>query len=76
MKKHIIFMLALGLAACSGGGGGGGGLPQPPPAAPIEDNFGAGFGAAFRANPNSEPRDPMAADIIPVDVTKDPVLLP
>ncbi|MBC7768927.1 MAG: hypothetical protein H7124_09075 [Phycisphaerales bacterium] len=71
----LILALALGVSAC-GGSGGGGGLPPPPPAAPLEDTFGAGFGATFRADPNSNPRDPAAGDIVPVDPTKDATGVP
>lgn len=49
--------------------------PPPPPPAPVEDQFGAGFGSAFRANPNSDASDPAAGDIIPVSLTAEPVTL-
>ena len=64
-------MLAAGLAACGGGGGYGGMLPNPPGPTPLEDTFGTGFGATFRANPNSDPRDPAPGDIVPVDPARD-----
>lgn len=78
-------LIALGgMAACSGNNDvkydNGGGViispPPPPPAAKIEDSFGPRFAAAFRADPNSDPIDPVAGDIsIPVDPTRDPLKL-
>ncbi len=49
--------------------------PTPPPTAGtrVEDQFGAGFAALFRAPAWSEPGDPKAGDIIPVSRDRDPV---
>lgn len=53
------------------------GTPMPPPdPANIEDNFGIGFATLYRADPTSEPFDPMMADVIPLDLTADPVEVP
>lgn len=38
-----------------------------------EDQFGANFGTAFRADANSEPRTPADGDIVPVSLTTEPV---
>lgn len=40
-----------------------------------EDQFGANFGAAFRADANSEPRTPADGDIVPVSLTAEPVTI-
>ncbi len=48
------------LGGCGGDGGGQIGMPQDPgadPATNVQDQFGAGFAAAFNADPNSEPVD-------------------
>jgi|APFEC2959095136_1045048.scaffolds.fasta_scaffold00031_31 hypothetical protein len=73
-----IAVLAGGLAACGSTDSTAPPVPAPTPpvaAAPIEDGFGAGFGTAFRADANSVPRDPVAGDIIPLDLTKDATTL-
>ncbi len=38
-----------------------------------EDQFGEGFGKAFRADPNSEPAKVSKRDVIPVSHTTEPV---
>ena len=51
--------------------------PPPPPAADApQDNFGAGFKAAFEQGSFAEPVDPVAGDIIPLDKTTDPFDVP
>lgn len=48
--------------------------PTPPPVVvvpPAEDAFGTGFGTAFRASPNSDPRTPADGDIVPLTLTQD-----
>lgn len=64
------------LAAC--GGGGDGYTPPPPPPGPtaLEDNFGAAFGALFRAGSNTDPADPTASSVIAVSLITDPVPVP
>ena len=64
---------ASGLAAC--GGSGGYTVITPPPPPKLEDGFGSGFGALFRAAPNSEAVRPQASDIKAVDPTAAPVAL-
>lgn len=82
LRSAAAAALTASLAACDsgGGGGGGGGTPPTPPAPPaparIEDGFGPQFGAAFRADANSNPRDPAAGDLVPVSFTTDPVNIP
>ncbi|MBA3810957.1 MAG: hypothetical protein H0X27_04795 [Caulobacteraceae bacterium] len=49
---------------------------SPPSNPPIEDNFGTGFGQAFRAAPNSSPMTPSTADVVPVNPSGEPVRLP
>lgn len=72
-----VAMLAGGLAAC----GDNDKTPTPPvvvppaPAPRVEDQFGTNFGIAFRAEPNTDAKDPMAGDIIPLSLTTDPVTL-
>jgi len=75
-RGAIIAALAVaasGLTAC--GGSGGYTIITPPPAPKLEDGFGSGFGALFRAAPNSEPGKPQASDIKAVDPTATPVAL-
>jgi len=50
--------------------------PPPPPMGNLEDGFGAGFAAAFQQDAFAEPIDPVTGDIIPLDVTADPVPVP
>lgn len=42
-------------------------------AAQQEDQFGKGFGKAFRADPNSEPAKVNANDVAPVSLTEEPL---
>lgn len=75
-RSAIVAALAVaasGLTAC--GGGGGQAIITPPPPPKLEDGFGSGFGALFRAAPNSEPGKPQASDIKAVDPTATPVAL-
>ena len=39
----------------------------------VEDQFGKGFGEAFRADPNSEPANVSEGDMVPVSLTAEPV---
>lgn len=67
--------LALALAAC-GGGGGGSDKPGDPPtviSTNQEDKFGVGFGIAFRAAMNGEPRPVNDGDLVPVSFTTEPI---
>jgi hypothetical protein len=85
MRHRIRTTLAL--AGAIGGGAAatacsdGGGMPtppnppQPPPAMGAE-RFGTGFALSARAAPNSDPREPTAADIIPLSLTTDPLDVP
>lgn len=40
-----------------------------------EDQFGQGFGEAYRADPNSEPRPVAEGDVVPVSMVAEPVQL-
>ena len=40
-----------------------------------EDQFGKGFGKAFRADPNSAPRIVSKNDVTPVSLTAEPVVI-
>jgi len=74
-----VAVLALALGACGGGGRGGGiGVNPPPAPAKLEDQFGSigGFGSIFRQGPNTEPTDPAAGAVVPVNVTAEPVPVP
>ena len=66
-------MSALTLGAC---GGGNDGSPSPAGPTALEDNFGTGFGALFRASANTDPADPTATSVIAVSLTTDPVPVP
>lgn len=64
-------LMGAGLAAC---GGGDNAAPPPPvvvvpPAPKLEDGFGANFGIAYRADPNTDAKDPAAGDIVPLSLT-------
>ena len=39
----------------------------------VEDTFGEGFGEAFRADSNAEPRNVVDSDVKPVSLTTEPV---
>ena len=42
---------------------------------PVEDQFGKGFGKAYRADPNSEPANVTDNDMVPVSLTAEPVVI-
>lgn len=72
----LVASLAAGLAAC--GDGGSNTSPPPvvvPPAPKLEDGFGANFGLAYRADPNSEAKDPTGGDIVPLSLTTEPTTI-
>ena len=76
MRKTLIVatgLAALSLAGC-GGGGKGVMMVVTPPAAPprIEDQFGAGFGTAFRTDRNVEPGEPTGGDIEALTLNTEP----
>jgi len=68
----------LALTACGGGGSGyGGGVYIPPVVVTLEDQVGGpAFGALFRANADSDPKEPNANSVPALDLTKDPVAVP
>ncbi|WP_419816718.1 hypothetical protein [Glacieibacterium sp.] len=78
LLRNMLFASAAGaaLAAC---GGGDQATPTTPvvttPAAKLEDSFGANFGVAYRADPNSVAKDPQPGDIIPLSLTATPVTI-
>lgn len=78
MKQHVLRLTLAGLvvstlAAC---GSSGNKANDPPPVVVVPpdqlDGFGARFGTAFRADPNSEPYLPAEGDIAPLDLTTEP----
>jgi hypothetical protein len=79
--KMLLKVAAIGLgstlflASCSDGDDSNPPVKPPGPAA-LEDNFGPGFGALFRANANTDPVDPTTTTAIAVSVTADPVPVP
>lgn len=73
-----VAMVAGGLSACGNNNYSAPPPPvvvPPPPAPKVEDQFGTNFGIAYRADPNTDAKDPMAGDIIPLSLTTDPVTL-
>ncbi len=69
-------LLVGGLAACGNNNTPTTVTPPPPaPAAKLEDQFGANFGTAYRADPNTDAKDPMPGDIVPLSLTTDPVAI-
>jgi hypothetical protein len=73
MLLIVTGLAALALAGC-GGGKGGQMVTAPPPQGPqrLEDQFGAGFGMAFRVDRNTEPGEPAGADIEPLTLAAEP----
>ena len=72
----VVTVLAAALAAC----GGEDKAPTPPvvvtpPAAKLEDGFGTNFGTAYRADPNTEAKDPAPGDLVPLSLTTDPTTI-
>ncbi len=57
------------LSACGGGGGGGNNTPAPPAtSASFQDKVGASFATVFNASNTSDPVDPTAASVPPLDL--------
>ena len=75
----VLLGSAIQVAACSDGGGGSIFSP-PPPTPPVQPvgaaRFGGGFATSFAANKDTDPRDPVAGDIISVSFTTDPLDVP
>lgn len=67
-------VMAAGISACSKASNVT--ALSPPPGVPIEDNFGPGFGQAFRAAPNSVPVNPSASGVVPVNPAGQPFQVP
>lgn len=81
--KLLIGASLLALAGCGGGGddSGGGLFPTPPVViipgqGTLENMFGTGFGALFRAEANSDPADPKDSDVIALTLLVDAVPVP
>ena len=71
-KVAGIAALAAGLAACGSGNSTTAPVVPPvvvPPAPRLEDTFGTNFGTAYRADANTDARDPAPGDIIPLSLT-------
>ena len=79
LLKSMLFVAVAGAALAACGGGGSETAPPPvvvvPPAAKLEDGFGINFGIDYRADPNTDAKDPVPGDIIPLDLTIDPVTI-
>lgn len=77
-KIAAVVVLSGGLAACGNNTSTAPPAPTVPPvttAPKVEDAFGTNFGGLFRADANSVARDPVAADIAPLDLTKAPTTI-
>lgn len=86
MNSRMKLMLLVGtsavvLAAC--GGGGDFKVTSPPVVVipvpgqgTLENMFGAGFGALFRAGANTDPAEPKDLDVIGLTLTEDAVPVP
>jgi len=81
-KLLIAGAISSGLGALGGCSSGGDGVatvqppPPPPPVAMGAVRFGTGFATAFQAGTNTDPRDPMQADIIAASFSTDPLEVP
>lgn len=72
----LMLLIGTSLAACNRNSGDD--VPASDPFAssgPQEDQFGKGFGKAFRADPNSTPRVVSDNDVTPVSATAEPVMI-
>lgn len=75
-KVAALTILTAGLSACDDNKNQSTVItPTPAPVAKLEDGFGANFGIAYRADPNTEAKDPAVGDIIPLTLTVEPVPL-
>ena len=77
-RLAAVAMAAGGLSACGNNNNTPAPPPvvvPPPPAPKVEDQFGTNFGIAYRADPNTDAKDPMAGDIIPLSLTTEAVVL-
>lgn len=74
LQATAVVMLATGLAGC---GGSKNSTPTPgqTTSARFEDQFGLGFGADFRADPNGEPSPVNDGDLVAVSLTTEPVVI-
>ena len=78
LLRNMLFVTVAGAALAACGGGDEATTTPPvvvPPAPKLEDGFGANFGIAFRADPNSIAKDPQPGDIIPLSLTALPVTI-
>lgn len=50
--------------------------PPPPPTGSAPEQAGAGFNTAFNQGPFDEPTDPFTNDIIRLDKTTEPIVIP
>jgi hypothetical protein len=78
MKRSLLtgaalVTLAMALSACNNDKDDVAVVTPTPPAAKFEDQFGATFGVAFRADANSEARDIASGDVITPSLTAEPV---
>jgi hypothetical protein len=64
------------LAACSGGSSTPNSLPIPPPNQSLQSMLGSGFAAAFNRSRIDEPTDPVAGDVIAINLATDPLDVP
>lgn len=87
MNSRTKLMLLIGastivLAACGGGGDFKVEtppivvVPPVPGAGTLENMFGAGFGALYRAGANTDPAEPKDTDLIALTLTADAVAVP
>ena len=72
MKLKILSraLLAVGMTTALAAGGCDGTSVVGPS---LQAGFGDGFAALFNAPPNNDPGNPMAGDVIALDLTADPV---
>lgn len=77
IRLATLTALAAAMAGCDGGATKSAvELTTPPSEAAVGEAFGPAVDATLRADSNSEPVDPVEADVAPVSYTTEPIAVP